>query len=110
MTPAHELLLAHLRKGHEALVTLRRQRDDLQSNLRNMRISRDLWKEKALMYRYRCKLIDSRLRSMRQSRDMWKHRALIASWSEVSGRERTRPVRTATTAGTARQSRYVERR
>jgi hypothetical protein len=76
VTPAHELMLAHLRKSHEALVALRRQRDDIQSNLRNMRISRDLWKEKALAYRYRCKLLDSRLRSMRQSRDMWRHRCM----------------------------------
>ena len=77
MTPAHELLLAYLRRYHDQLVVLRRQRDDLHSNLRNMRISRDLWKEKALMYRQRCKLLDSRLRAARQSRDMWKHRAMI---------------------------------
>jgi hypothetical protein len=110
MTPAHELLLAHLRKYHDQLVALRRQRDDLQSNLRNMRISRDGWKEKALGYRQRCKSLDSRLRSMRQSRDMWKHRAMIATWSEVSGRERTRPARSSSTAGTARPSQYVEQR
>lgn len=76
MTPAHELLLAYLRRAHEQLVTLRRQRDDLQANLRNMRVSRDLWKEKALTYRRRCKSLDSSVRQARHSRDMWKHRAL----------------------------------
>ena len=84
MTPAHELMLAYLRKANDQVHALRRQRDDLHSNLRNMRISRDGWKEKALAYRYRCKLLDSRLRAMRQSRDMWKHRALIRQ-EEASG-------------------------
>ena len=77
MTPAQELMLAHLRKMHDQLAVLRRQRDDLRSNLRNMRLSRDGWKERALEYRQRCKSLDSRLRSMRASRDLWRHRALI---------------------------------
>lgn len=83
MTPAHELMLAYMRKANDQVVALRRQRDDLQSNLRNMRISRDKWKEKSLAYRYRCKLLDSRLRAARQSRDMWRHRALVA-WEELA--------------------------
>jgi hypothetical protein len=89
VTPAHELLLAHLRRYHDQLVVLRRQRDDLHSNLRNMRISRDKWKEKAVAYRYRCKLLDSRVRAMRQSRDMWRHRALIRQEETYADNGRT---------------------
>lgn len=83
MTPAHELMLAYMKKANDQVVALRRQRDDLHSNLRNMRISRDGWKAKALTYRQRCKLLDSRVRAARQSRDMWKHRAL-AAWEDLA--------------------------
>jgi hypothetical protein len=72
MNPASELLLAYLRKAQDQVVTLRRQRDDLQSNLRNMRISRDQWREKAKARRLA-------LKNMSASRDLWRHRALTAS-------------------------------
>ena len=70
MTPAHELMLAYLRKANEQVAALRRQRDDLLSNLRKMEVSRDAWKEKAKSRRLA-------LKAMTASRDHWRHRAMI---------------------------------
>ena len=69
MSAATDLLIAYLRKATEQLAEVRQQRDDLRCNLRNMRISRDLWRERAKRYRLRAQ-------SLKASRDHWRHRAL----------------------------------
>ena len=64
-----KLMTAHLRKMHEQLGELRRQRDDLLSSLRKMEASRDAWREKAKSRRLA-------LKAMTASRDLWRHRAM----------------------------------
>lgn len=77
MTPAHELLLAHLRNAHQRCADYKERVDSLTNTLKRCRESRDEWKRRALLYRRQKDQLRNRLRDARASRDMWKHRALI---------------------------------
>lgn len=72
MTPAHELLLAYLRKATERNAELKAIADNLRSELSYARKARDQWREKAKARRLA-------LKSMTASRDLWRHRAMTAS-------------------------------
>ena len=69
MTPAHELMLAHLRRSHERCVELKAVADNLRSELNYARKARDAWREKAKQRRLA-------LKAMTASRDLWRHRAM----------------------------------
>ena len=72
MTPAHELLLAYLRRANERCSELKTVADNLRSELNYARKSRDAWKEKAKARRLA-------LKHMTASRDLWRHRAMSAA-------------------------------
>jgi hypothetical protein len=69
VTPAHELMLAHLRRAHERCTELKTVADNLRSELNYARKSRDEWREKAKKRRLA-------LKAMTASRDLWRHRAM----------------------------------
>jgi hypothetical protein len=94
VTPAHELMLAYLRKASERNADLKDRVDSLTNTLKRCRESRDEWKRRAILYRKQKDALRNRLRDARASRDLWKHRALIASAAPLG-----RPVKMDVRAG-----------
>jgi phage shock protein A len=83
VTPAHELLLAHLRNAHARCAAYKERVDSLTNTLKRTRESRDEWKRRAILYREQKDALRNRLRDARASRDLWRHRAMTRQEGEV---------------------------